>query len=207
MLYITKYTNGKVTVKDSNSNQSKVFNITELNNNVFGLTSSVCFVYVGKVKNTSSEVVYTFDIANVNDTWRKLVPYFENDFFRVDVTINNCTVTSVNFYYIYESNEVLDITNYIDKSFILYIKNYALNLYNMHFSKTDLYNALAREYAEKYGIVNYKVIGNTLIYNVSYPAYLGNPHYTVQYQVNLDNGVSISKQLKRFDSKGLVNRH
>ena len=43
-------------------------------------------------------------------------------------------------------------------------------------------------------------------FNVSYPAYLGNPRYTVQHEVNLDTGKETTKRLKRFDSKGLCNR-
>lgn len=69
------------------------------------------------------------------------------------------------------------------------------------------YELLSRQFAERYGIVEYRVKGNTMIYNVSYPAYLSNPRYTIQHTVNLDSEVEQTKQLKRFDSKGLVNRY
>lgn len=69
------------------------------------------------------------------------------------------------------------------------------------------YELVAQQFAEKYGILEYKVKGNLMVYNVSYPAYLSNPRYTIQHTVNLDTGREETKQLKRFDSKGLVNRH
>lgn len=68
------------------------------------------------------------------------------------------------------------------------------------------YDILATQYAERYGIVEYRVSGNEMIYNVSYPEYLNNPRYTIQHRVNLDTLRVQTKQLKRFDSKGLVNR-
>lgn len=68
------------------------------------------------------------------------------------------------------------------------------------------YELLARMYAERYGIVNYRVKGNTIIYNVSYSAYLSNPRYTIQHTVNLDNNSHTSKQLKRYDKQGIYNR-
>lgn len=74
-------------------------------------------------------------------------------------------------------------------------------------SRECIYSQRALQYSEKYGIIEYRIKGNLMIYNVSYPAYLGNPHYTIQHTVNLDSGVEQTKQLKRFDSKGLVNRH
>ena len=47
-----------------------------------------------------------------------------------------------------------------------------------------------------------------MIYNVSYPAAACEPRRTYQFKVDLTTGNTIeSKQLKRFDPKGLVNRH
>lgn len=74
-------------------------------------------------------------------------------------------------------------------------------------NKQEYYQARAIEYAEKYGIVEYRVKGNTMIYNVSYPAYLNNPRYTVQHIVILDTFNSTTKILKRYDPKGVYNRH
>lgn len=68
------------------------------------------------------------------------------------------------------------------------------------------YESRALSYAERYGIIEYKVIKNIMRFNVSYPAYLGNPRYTVQHEINLDTGKETTKRLKRFDSKGLYNR-
>lgn len=69
------------------------------------------------------------------------------------------------------------------------------------------YDAIALGFAEKYGIIEYKVMRNKMIFNISYPAYLSNPRYTVQHEINLDTGIEITRKLKRFDAKGLVNRH
>lgn len=66
---------------------------------------------------------------------------------------------------------------------------------------------LAIQYVERYGIINYSVKGNKLVYNVSYPAYLSNPRYTIQHIVDLDTMQEHTRQLQRFDSKGLVNLH
>ena len=67
---------------------------------------------------------------------------------------------------------------------------------------------LAALYAEEFGIVEYRVQGWYLIYNVSYPAYLGNPRYTYQFKVDLRTLKIVDrKQLKRYDPKGIYNRH
>ena len=63
-------------------------------------------------------------------------------------------------------------------------------------------------WAEEHGIIEYKVQGWFMIYNVSYPAVACEPRRTYQFKVDLTTGNTIeSKQLKRFDPKGLVNRH
>ena len=72
--------------------------------------------------------------------------------------------------------------------------------------KTD-YQVKATLYCEQYGIIQYRVKGNLLIYNVSYPAYLNQPHYTIQHTINLDTMQHTSKQLARYDAKGAYNRH
>ena len=69
------------------------------------------------------------------------------------------------------------------------------------------YVMLATIYVENYGILNYSVRGNKLVYNVSYPAYLSNPRYTIQHIVNLDTMQEQTKRLQRFDTKGLANLH
>lgn len=78
-----------------------------------------------------------------------------------------------------------------------------------NFDKNSLDNArkmAAVRYVEKYGIVSYRLEGWVLIYNVSYPAYLNNLRYTIQHRVNLQTGESTSRQLKRYDANGEVNR-
>lgn len=65
----------------------------------------------------------------------------------------------------------------------------------------------ADKWAEEHGIVKYRVQGWYLIYNVSYPAYLAEPRRTYQFKVDLHSGKTVeSKQLKRYDPKGIYNR-
>ena len=72
----------------------------------------------------------------------------------------------------------------------------------------EIYENAALRWAEEHGIVKYKVNGKYMIYNVSYPAYLYNPKYTVQFKVDLTTGKTVeSKQLKRYDKAGVYNRH
>ena len=73
-------------------------------------------------------------------------------------------------------------------------------------SRECIYSQRALQYSEKYGIIEYRIKGNLMIYNVSYPAYLGNPHYTIQHTINLDDMSHTSKQLKRYDARGVHNR-
>lgn len=65
----------------------------------------------------------------------------------------------------------------------------------------------AIRWAEQYGIVQYRIKGTTMIYNVSYNGSLCENRYTVQHKVNL---ISMKEQkpvtLKRFDKKGYLNR-
>lgn len=72
-------------------------------------------------------------------------------------------------------------------------------------TENDLTNR-ARMYAERYGIVSYKRDGYYMIYNISYPAYLTNPHYTIQHRVDLRTMKETKKRLKRYDREGEVNR-
>ena len=66
----------------------------------------------------------------------------------------------------------------------------------------------ANRWAEEHGIVNYRLQGWYLIYNVSYPAYLAEPRRTYQFKVDLRSGKTVeSKQLKRYDPKGIYNKH
>lgn len=68
------------------------------------------------------------------------------------------------------------------------------------------YAQLAIVWAEKYGIVEYRVKGKYMIYNKSYLAYLYEPRYTVQHTVDLDAMKELpTKRLKRYDPKGRYN--
>lgn len=70
------------------------------------------------------------------------------------------------------------------------------------------FNQLAIEWAEKYGIVEYKVYGKILTYIVSYPVSGYESHYTQKFFVDLIEGKTVkSVRMKRYNPKGLVNRH
>ena len=210
MMYISGYKNKCFKVCNSKDGRSKSYSYDELVKiikskaiEIYGITDTVWFVPVSNIKNSNTEIVYTFDIINITDKWRDLIPDIEDDCFKVDVTVDNCRVTSVEFYYIYKSNDILDITNKIDKYYINYVQFYGIGLYQR---QPKNYESIARQFAEKHGIIEYTIKGNEMKYNVSFPKYLNNPHYTIQHIVNLDTGKEQTKQLKRFDSKGLVNR-
>lgn len=210
MMYISGYKNKSFKVCNSKDGRSKSYSYDELVKiikskaiEIYGITDTVWFVPVSNIKNGNTEIVYTFDIINITDKWRDLIPDIEDDCFKVDVTVDNCRVTSVEFYYIYKSNDIIDITNKIDKYYINYVQFYGIGLYQR---QPKNYELKARQFAEKHGIIEYTIKGNEMKYNVSFPKYLNNPHYTIQHIVNLDTGKEQTKQLKRFDSKGLVNR-
>lgn len=72
-------------------------------------------------------------------------------------------------------------------------------------SKKEIYNKRAIVYCEKFGIVEYRINGNTLVYNQSYPACSCQSRYTVQHKINLDTMEETVTRLKRFDPKGYYN--
>lgn len=73
---------------------------------------------------------------------------------------------------------------------------------------SELYKNKALIWAEEHGIIEYRVNGKYMVYNVSYPAMACEPKRTYQFKIDLDTGKTVeSKQLKRFDTKGLYNRH
>jgi hypothetical protein len=85
------------------------------------------------------------------------------------------------------------------------------NSYYMYIQKKDAQvkkteqlsnSALATRYCEEHGIINYKVEGDVLTYNVSFPAYLNNPHYTVKHEINLKTGKETTTKLKRYNKNG-----
>ena len=69
------------------------------------------------------------------------------------------------------------------------------------------YQYKACQWAEQYGVVNYKVKGSKMIYNVSYPAYLNNPAHTYQHIIDLNTMKETVTKLGRLDKSGFVNRH
>lgn len=69
------------------------------------------------------------------------------------------------------------------------------------------YDQNALQYAEKYGIISYRVTGRYMIYNKSFPKYLRNEAYTVQFKIDLDTMSCIkSTTLKRVMKDGYNNR-
>jgi len=61
-------------------------------------------------------------------------------------------------------------------------------------------------WAERYGIVDYRIDGHYMIYNKSYPATMYEPHYTIQHTVDLVIMQELpTKRLKRFNKNGYNN--
>lgn len=67
------------------------------------------------------------------------------------------------------------------------------------------YDSIALQYAERYGIITYKVKGNLMIFYKSYRAYLNNKAYSVKHTINLTTGVETTKVLKKLVREGFQN--
>lgn len=72
--------------------------------------------------------------------------------------------------------------------------------------KKECYRNKAIAIAEKYGVIEWKVHKNIMTWLVSYRAYLSNPRYTVKHIYNLDTNQYTTEVLKRYNSKGEINR-
>lgn len=73
-------------------------------------------------------------------------------------------------------------------------------------SNMEFYINTALLWAEKYGIVKYKVQGSKMVYNVSYPATAYEKARTYKHIVDLDTGREEVIQLQRVDKEGYYNR-
>jgi hypothetical protein len=60
----------------------------------------------------------------------------------------------------------------------------------------------AIEYAEKHGIVEFKVNGNRMIYYANYPAYISEPNRTYKVTIRLDTMKEERKLLNKYYPKG-----
>jgi hypothetical protein len=65
----------------------------------------------------------------------------------------------------------------------------------------------AQLYAEKHGIVDYKVKGNRMIYYANYPAYLTEPKYTMKVTVRLNTLKEERQRLTYWNPKGNSNMY
>ena len=64
----------------------------------------------------------------------------------------------------------------------------------------------AIKYAEKYGIIEYEVKNNTMIYYTNYPQYSSNQRYTMKVVVDLITMKEVERtKLKRWNKKGAYN--
>lgn len=64
---------------------------------------------------------------------------------------------------------------------------------------------IALRWAENYGIINYKVEGNKMVYYKTYRKYLMNPAYSMKHTINLDTGHELVEHCKRVVSSGYDN--
>lgn len=66
---------------------------------------------------------------------------------------------------------------------------------------------IALQYAEKHGIVEYKVKGNRMIYYANYPEYLTEPRYTMKVTVRLNTLKEERQRLSYWNPKGNHNMY
>ncbi len=72
----------------------------------------------------------------------------------------------------------------------------------------ELYEKRATVWAERYGIVEYKIIKGHMVYNKSYPSAGCEKRYTVKHIVNLRTMTELTpRRLKRFDPRGYLNTY
>lgn len=70
---------------------------------------------------------------------------------------------------------------------------------------TEQKEQIALEYAEKYGIIEYKIKGNRMIYYANYPEYLSEPRYTMKVTVRLNTLKEERQKLTKWNPKGNYN--
>lgn len=119
----------------------------------------------------------------------------------------NKSELSTGWYYLHKDKNTLFIGNtdsFGNKSIIRVIKSANTSMTQ---SKMEDYERRALQVAERFGIVQYRVRDNLMIWNVSYPAYLQSKRYTVQHQMDLDTMRETTKRLARYDRKGEMNRY
>ena len=63
----------------------------------------------------------------------------------------------------------------------------------------------AIEYAERYGILDFKVKGNRMTYYANYPRYLSEPNRTYKVTVRLDTMKEERQLLNKYYEKGNAN--
>ena len=64
---------------------------------------------------------------------------------------------------------------------------------------------IALQYAEEYGILDYKVKGNRMIYYANYPAYISEPRRTYKVTVRLNTLKEERQLLTKWNAKGNSN--
>lgn len=70
------------------------------------------------------------------------------------------------------------------------------------------YEILASKYAEEYGIIEYKVDKNKMIYYANYPEHIGEKRRSYKVTVNLDEIKEESRELlKRWNKNGNYNMY
>ena len=64
---------------------------------------------------------------------------------------------------------------------------------------------IALQYAERHGILDYKVKGNRMIYYANYPSYLSEPRKTYKVTVRLNTMKEERQLLTKWNPKGNAN--
>lgn len=205
MKYISGYKpdSKKFIVKDDKAggrklmSQNQIATMIKAGEDIKGISGYFWLVPV-KEKKLNNGVEYTFKIFG--NMWDYL---YKHGVFSGKAVVAHLRIKESHFY-VKQGDKEKEITSEIFTHYINYMNDFAMFLF--HLSQDDNPDVKAITFAEKYGIVKYKVQGKKMIYNVSYPAYGGNPHYTIQHTVDLETMQETTKQLKRYDSSGAVNR-
>ena len=193
---------GDKVVRNKFGYKIECFNETELKNNVENIVKEICnklhckYTYLGLDKEAM-----TFRV-DIGVSW---VKYTSN--------CEYCFLLSENTY----PNGVNELVRVVDKDKDKFVKR-VLESYDRvnrqmlsDFVKPTVhYNDLAREHAERFGIVDYRVKGRYMIYNQNYhnKEFIGkwvSKPCTYQRRVNLDTMEIETVKLKRLQKDGWAN--
>jgi hypothetical protein len=165
---------------------------------------------MGDLSETVRSQRYPFINTTEIDSTRKALEFIINNTdFDVVSMINALNSSQVTHYMLRcesHNEEYIDLVyiDYCNNKHTLHIRMTKEELANQS-NKNDI-NEVAKNYCRKHGISKYRLEGNKLVYNMSYPEFItGQKRYTDQYIINLKTGEQAVKRLQRYDANAEVN--